>query len=162
MKIYRLQTIGSIDGLKLCEEPTPEPRPGEVLVRIKATSLNFRDLTIVNGWSPFPLEEGRVQLSDAAGIVEAVGSGVTRFAIGDRVTNNFMPGWHAGPFREFATQYGTQADGWMAGWLNIAPLTKTSWSPFPIRSASRMQRRYPAPQSPPGIRSPVWGHRTAC
>lgn len=114
MKIYRLQKTGSIDDLVLCEEPTPQPGPGEVLVNIKATSLNFRDLTIVNGWSPFPLEAGRVQLSDAAGVVEAVGPGVTRFAVGDRVANNFMPGWYAGPFREFAPQYGTQLDGWMA------------------------------------------------
>lgn len=114
MKIYRLQKIGSIDGLELREEPMPQPGPGEVLVKIKATALNFRDLTIINGWSPFPLEAGRVQLSDAAGIVEAVGPGVTRFAVGDRVANNFMPGWHAGEFRAFAPQYGTQTDGWMA------------------------------------------------
>lgn len=114
MKIYRLQQIGSIDGIELCEEPTPQPGPGEVLVNIKAVSLNFRDLTIVNGWSPFPLEEGRVQLSDAAGVVKAVGAGVTRFAVGDRVASNFMPGWYAGPFREFLPQYGTQLDGWMA------------------------------------------------
>jgi NADPH:quinone reductase-like Zn-dependent oxidoreductase len=114
MKIYRLQKIGSIEGLELCEEPKPQPGPGEVLVHIRATSLNFRDLTIVNGLSPFPLEAGRVQLSDAAGVVEAVGSGVTRFAVGDRVANNFMPGWYAGPFRQFAPQYGSQIDGWMA------------------------------------------------
>ncbi|MCW2291274.1 NADPH:quinone reductase-like Zn-dependent oxidoreductase [Pseudomonas sp. BIGb0408] len=114
MKIYRLQKIGSINGLALCEEPTPQPGPGEVLINIKATSLNFRDLSIISGQSPFPLEEGRVQLSDAAGIVEAVGTGVTRFAVGDRVVNNFMPGWHSGSFREFTPQYGTQLDGWMA------------------------------------------------
>lgn len=113
MKVYRLQNIGSIDGLVVCEEPIPEPGPGEGLANIKATSLNFRDLTIVYGWSPFPLEGGRVQLSDAAGVVEAIGFGVTRFAVGDRVTNNFMPGWFAGPFRKFASQYGTQIDGWM-------------------------------------------------
>ena len=119
MKIYRLQKIGSIDGLVLFEEPTPQPGPGEVLVNIKATSLNFRDLTIINGWSPFPLEEGRVQLSDAAGIVEAVGAGVTRFSVGDRVVSNFMLGWHAGPFQEFTPQYGTQLDGWMAEYRAI-------------------------------------------
>jgi NADPH:quinone reductase-like Zn-dependent oxidoreductase len=113
MKIYRLQKTGSSDDLVLLDEPAPQPGPGEVLVNIKATSLNFRDLTIVNGWSPFPLEAGRVQLSDAAGVVEAVGPGVTRFAVGDRVANNFMPGWYAGPFREFTPQYGTQLDGWM-------------------------------------------------
>ncbi|WP_421566501.1 zinc-dependent alcohol dehydrogenase family protein [Ochrobactrum sp. EDr1-4] len=114
MKIYRLQKIGSVDGLELREEPTPRPGPGEILVKIKATSLNFRDLSIVNGWSPFPIEAGRVQVSDAAGLVEAVGSGVTRFTVGDRVVNNFMPGWHAGPFREFVQQYGSQIDGWMS------------------------------------------------
>lgn len=119
MKIYRLMKIGSIDGLTLCEEPTPTPEAGEVLVRIKATSLNFRDLTVINGWSPFPVEAGRVQLSDAAGIVEAVGSGVTRFAVGDRVVSNFMPGWYAGPFREFAPMYGAQLDGWMSEFRTI-------------------------------------------
>ncbi|WP_312417672.1 NAD(P)-dependent alcohol dehydrogenase [Comamonas sp.] len=119
MKIYRLQKIGSIDDLELCEEPTPQPGPGEVLVNIKATSLNFRDLAIVYGWSPFPLEKGRVQLSDAAGVVEAVGPGVTRFAVGDRVANNFAPGWYAGPFREHAPQYGGQLDGWMAEYRTI-------------------------------------------
>jgi len=114
MKIYRLEKTGSIDGLVLSEEPAPEPGAGEVLVRIKATSLNFRDLSIITGASPFPVEAGRVQLSDAAGVVEAVGFGVTRFAAGDRVVNNFMPGWYAGPFREFAPMYGAQLDGWMA------------------------------------------------
>ncbi|MBW8791953.1 MAG: alcohol dehydrogenase catalytic domain-containing protein, partial [Rhizobium leguminosarum] len=119
MKIYRLREVGSIDGFELCEEPMPQPGRGEVLVNIKAISLNFRDLTIVNGWSPFPLEEGRVQVSDAAGIIEAVGPGVTRFAVGDRVTNNFMPGWLAGPFREFGPQYGVQLDGWMAEYRTV-------------------------------------------
>lgn len=114
MKIYRLQTLGSIDGLALFDEPTPAPDPGEVLVNVKALSLNFRDLSILNGWSPFPLEEGRVQGSDAAGVVEAIGAGVTRFAVGDRVVNNFMPGWHSGSYREFWPQYGIQLDGWMA------------------------------------------------
>lgn len=114
MKIYRLQKVGSIGGLELLDEPTPQPSLGEVLVNIKATSLNFRDLAIINGMSPFPLEDGRVQLSDAAGIVEAVGAGVTRFAVGDRVVNSFTPGWHSGPFREFGPQYGMQLDGWLA------------------------------------------------
>lgn len=114
MKIFRLQGMGSIDQLALCEEPIPAAGPGEVLIRIRAASLNFRDLAILYGWSPFPIEAGLVQLSDAAGVVEAIGSGVTRFAVGDRVVNNFMPGWHSGPFRDFVTQYGSQLDGWMA------------------------------------------------
>ena len=51
MKIFRLEKIGSIDGLELRDEPIPQPGPGEVLVNIKATSLNFRDLSIVQGRS---------------------------------------------------------------------------------------------------------------
>ena len=112
MKVYRLQTIGSIDGLELCEEPVPTPGAGEVLIRIMATSLNFRDLAILNGSMPFSVEQGRVPLSDAAGIVEAVGSGVTRFGVGARVVNAFAPGWVSGPLREFAPQYGIHLDGW--------------------------------------------------
>lgn len=119
MKIFRLQTIGSVDGLEFLEEPTPQPGLGEVLVRIEATSLNFRDLSIINGWSPFPLQAGLSQLSDAAGVVEAVGPGVTRFAVGDRVANNFTPGWYAGPFREFSPQYGIQIEGWTADYRTI-------------------------------------------
>ncbi|RRN74617.1 zinc-dependent alcohol dehydrogenase family protein [Agrobacterium deltaense] len=119
MKVFRLQSIGSIDGLELFEEETPQPGPGEVLVAIKAMSLNFRDLSIVNGWSPFPVENGRVQVSDAAGVVEAIGAGVTRFKVGDRVANSFMPGWHEGPFRAFVPQYGSQIDGWMAEFRSV-------------------------------------------
>jgi len=119
MKIYRLQKIGSLDGLELREEPAPQPGPGEVLVQIKAVSLNFRDLSIVMGWSPFELEQGRVPLSDAAGIVTAVGDGVTRFAVGDRVVNSFVPGWHSGPLKSLAPQYGIELEGWFAEYRAI-------------------------------------------
>lgn len=114
MKIVRLLKAGSIDGLEMLEEPTPRPGNGQVLVAVRAISLNFRDLTIVMGRSPFPADEGRVQTSDAAGIVAAVGPGVTRFAVGDRVASTFMPGWLSGPFRAFTPLYGATLDGWMA------------------------------------------------
>ncbi len=114
MKTYRLQTIGSIDGLELCEEAVPTPRASEVLVCIKANSLNFRDFAILQGWLPFGVEEGRIPLSDAAGVVEAVGPSVTRFSVGDRVINSTMPNWFGGPFREHPQQYGLHLDGWLA------------------------------------------------
>jgi NADPH:quinone reductase-like Zn-dependent oxidoreductase len=113
MKVYRLQTIGSVDGLKCCDEPIPTPSAGEVLVRIRANSLNFRDLAILQGWIPFGVPEGRVPLSDAAGVIEAVGAGVTRFAVGDKVINSIMPNWFGGPFQEFPLQYGIHLDGWL-------------------------------------------------
>jgi len=89
MRIYRLQKVGSIDGLVASEEKIPTPGVGEVLVKVHASSLNFRDFVIVNGWYPVPVPAGRVPLSDGAGEVQALGEGVKRFKIGDRVT--FQP-----------------------------------------------------------------------
>ena len=58
MRIYRLETIGSLDGLVGREEADPVPSAGEVLVRVKASALNFRDLAIVLGKAPFPVRPG--------------------------------------------------------------------------------------------------------
>lgn len=110
---YRLKTIGSIDGLELCEEQIPTLGKGEVLVRVRANSLNFRDLAILQGWMPFGVEVGRIPVSDAAGIIEAIGPGVTRFQSGDRVINSTMPNWFGGAFRELPKQYGLHLDGWL-------------------------------------------------
>ncbi len=114
MKTYRMQKIGSIEGLQLSEDMVPVPGAGEVLVRIRANSLNFRDLAILQGWMPFGVEEGRIPLSDAAGTIEAVGTGVTRFQTGDRVINSIMPNWFGGKVRELPVQYGLHIDGWLA------------------------------------------------
>ncbi len=96
MKLYRMQQPG-IDNLALCEEPTPRPGPGQALVRVHATSLNYRDLMTVRGGAargaPLP---GLVPLSDGAGEVVEVGEGVTRVKPGDRVAGIFMQRWTAG------------------------------------------------------------------
>jgi NADPH:quinone reductase-like Zn-dependent oxidoreductase len=79
--------------LKRIERSRPEPRPEEVLVRLRAVSLNFRDLAIVDGkYIRGPLTHDTIPLSDGAGEVEAVGAGVTRFASGDRVVATFTQG----------------------------------------------------------------------
>jgi NADPH:quinone reductase-like Zn-dependent oxidoreductase len=113
MSIYRLQKIGSIDGLVASEEGIPTPGVGEVLVKVHASSLNFRDFVIVNGWFPMPVPLGRVPLSDGAGEVQAVGAGVNRFKVGDRVVNAFFPNWFGGTFNVMPEQYVIEHDGWL-------------------------------------------------
>ena len=92
MKIWQVAREWSIDGLELAERPAPEPGPAQIAVRIRAASLNFRDLLTVQGRGgayKLPL----VPFSDGAGEVIAVGDGVTRVAVGDRVCPMFFPLW---------------------------------------------------------------------
>ncbi|WP_208452744.1 zinc-dependent alcohol dehydrogenase family protein [Burkholderia gladioli] len=111
---YRQMTPGNPASLARVTEEIPEPGAGEVLVRIRATSLNARDLAVLSGRYPFPAKPGVIPLSDAAGEILAVGAGVTRFSIGDRVVNSFYPQWFGGPLRVRPTQYATSMDGWLA------------------------------------------------
>ena len=96
MKAYELQGPGRVDAMMLVEKPVPAPGPGQVLVKLKAVTINYRDLLTVKGGygsrQKFPL----VPLSDGAGVVESVGAGVTSFKVGDRVTGSFFEGWLGG------------------------------------------------------------------
>jgi len=78
------------------ERPGPTAGPGQVVVRIRATSLNYRDLMILRGQYARGKVDGVVPLSDGAGEVVEVGAGVDRFAIGDRVAGTFMQSWTSG------------------------------------------------------------------
>src|ERR1700681_3960982 len=113
MRAYHLKSLGSLDGLVASEQEIPSPGPGEVLVRVRASSLNFRDLLIINGVSPIPVPPGRVPLSDAAGEIVAVGADVARFKVGDRVMNSFFPNWFGGSFNQMPDQYVVNRDGWL-------------------------------------------------
>src|ERR1700676_1093909 len=113
MRVYQLDRPGSLDGLVLAERNVPSPAVGEVLVRVRASSLNFRDLMIINGEFPMPVPPGRVPLSDGAGEVGAVGAGVTRFKTGDRVINSFFPNWFGGSFNAMPEAYVVDHDGWL-------------------------------------------------
>ena len=81
------------DGLRIDETPVPRPGPGEMLVRVRAVSLNARDLMMLEDGMGLTLAFPFVPASDMAGVVEAVGGGVTRFRVGDRVISNFLPEW---------------------------------------------------------------------
>lgn len=94
MRLVRLRAPGGVESLKLTREEPPKPGPGELLVRIRACSLNFHDDLVVNG--TIPSNDGCVPLSDGAGEVTSVGADVTDFRIGDPVVSTFYPYWPAG------------------------------------------------------------------
>jgi len=96
MRVWQISSFG-IDSLELVERATPQPSAGEVLVRIRAVSLNYRDLMMVKGLYNPKLKLPRVPCSDGAGEVEAVGEGVTQWKRGDRVCGIFMQNWVDGP-----------------------------------------------------------------
>src|ERR1700722_11914232 len=92
MKRWELKSLGAAN-LKLANATQPVPAAGEVLVRVGATSLNFRDGMIVENGANVTLDFPFTPLSDRAGEVAALGEGVTRFAVGDKVISIVIPGW---------------------------------------------------------------------
>lgn len=97
MRLYQLGKLGTLEALKLVEAPDPRPATGQVVVRIRACSLNHRDLNIVSGgYTSVALKPGAIPLSDGAGEVTAVGQGVTRWQVGDRVAPIFVQRWLGG------------------------------------------------------------------
>jgi NADPH:quinone reductase-like Zn-dependent oxidoreductase len=95
MRAYELVAGShSIDGLRRCERPDPKPLPTQILVRIEAASLNYRDLLIARGhYAGGAIGANVIPLSDGAGEVIAVGSAVTRFRVGERVAGTFFRNW---------------------------------------------------------------------
>jgi NADPH:quinone reductase-like Zn-dependent oxidoreductase len=99
MRVWRLPAgCTSADQLELLEVPKPLPAAGEVLIRVRANSLNYRDQMIPKGrYFGGPIQVPCTPLSDGAGVVESVGPGVKSFVIGDRVAGTFFQGWQDGP-----------------------------------------------------------------
>lgn len=111
MKVAAVKKPGGLDKLAIETRDDPKPRAGEILVKVKASSLNYHDFVVVLGGIPTP--DGRIPMSDGAGEVVAVGEGVTRFKTGDKVLSTFFPAWHSGgpQIGGFSSVPGDGADG---------------------------------------------------
>lgn len=117
MRAYQLNG-GGIEALTLTERPRPEPGHNQVLIRIRAVSLNFRDLTVASGDYRYA-RPGMIPASDGVGEVVAVGAGVTRVRPGDRVAGTFFQGWQAGvlPAEAESRGLGGAIDGVLAEYV---------------------------------------------
>jgi NADPH:quinone reductase-like Zn-dependent oxidoreductase len=116
VEAYRIDRFGSVDGIVLRSSENPRPGLREVLMRVRASSLNYRDLMVLKGGGRGPTKLGVVPLSDGAGEVAAIGVGVTRVKVGDRIAGTFHPRWFGGPIRpDYLTdRLGANLDGMLA------------------------------------------------
>lgn len=129
MRAVRLRHPASLETLEHLELPDPgQPGPGQIRIRVRASSLNFHDYGVISG--RLPAADGRIVLSDGAGEVEAVGEGVTEFAAGDLVVSCFFPTWQDGPARiaGFSTVPGDGVDGF-AREVAVVPATSVTKAP---------------------------------
>src|SRR5262245_29631418 len=97
MKAWELQNSFGLDSLAIVNKPDPKPGPGQVLLKMSAWSLNYRDLMVVKGQYNPKLRFPCMPLSDGVGTISAVGDGVTRVKAGDRVATCFCQRWIDGP-----------------------------------------------------------------
>jgi NADPH:quinone reductase-like Zn-dependent oxidoreductase len=130
MQVYELHPNEGFDALTLVDRPARELGPTDVRVRVRAVSLNFRDLGMARGARKAARPRPLVPCSDGAGEVLAVGSAVSRHKVGDRVAASFFPTWLDGELTEayHANALGGSADGMLA---EEVVLDETAWVKFP-------------------------------
>lgn len=129
VKAIIVKAPGGLERIERVELPDPgAPGPGAVRVRLHASSLNFHDYGVVS--TPNRVSDGRIPMSDGAGLVEAVGDGVTEFEVGDHVVSCFFPSWTEGTpsVADFSTVPGDGVDGY-ARELVVAPTTAFTHAP---------------------------------
>jgi NADPH:quinone reductase-like Zn-dependent oxidoreductase len=122
MRVYEVQKGStSVEGLRIAERPEPKPDWHQVVIRVRATSLNYRDQMVVTGnYFGGPVTRDLIPLSDGAGEVTATGPGVTRFKTGDRVCGTFFQGWISGPMTERHPALGSPLDGMLAEYIALS------------------------------------------
>jgi len=121
MQAWQIQSTEGIEGLKQTALSLPDPGPGEVRIRLRANSVNYRDLSVVSDPAARGIALPRIPNSDGAGEVLAVGMGVTDFAPGDRVAGCFFQNWIDGPCtaEAMASALGGELDGVLAEEANL-------------------------------------------
>ena len=122
MKAYQIKSPGSLDGLAHVDLPDPVPGPGQIVVRVHAAALNYRDLMIVLGHHGGTTPPDRIPMSDGAGEVVGVGEGVSRVKVGDRVAGLFFQTWLDGGIRaaHHASALGGAQDGMLAEYVTLS------------------------------------------
>ena len=116
MRAFHIDRFGSVGGIVRRSSDDPRPGPNEILMRVRASSLNYRDLMVLKGGGRGPTKLGVVPLSDGAGEVAAIGERVTRVKVGDRIIPTFHPRWFGGPISpDYLTdRLGANLDGMLA------------------------------------------------
>ncbi|MFO7305427.1 MAG: NAD(P)-dependent alcohol dehydrogenase [Gammaproteobacteria bacterium] len=122
MKAYELRELIGPEGLTLnSQRPEPQPSAGEVLIRVRAASLNYRDISVSFGRYPGTIKTSVIPLSDGAGEIVRVGPGVPETRLGERVVTAFYPYWIAGAISETVTDpaLGGSLDGVLAELITL-------------------------------------------
>lgn len=121
MKVYEVQKgCTTLEGLRMAERPEPKPGPHQVLIRVRATSINYRDhLVIIGRYFGGAVDRDTIPLSDGAGEVVSVGPEVSRFKPGDRVAGAFFQVWKDGPRSSSPPALGVPLDGILAEYVAL-------------------------------------------
>ncbi|MEM9500502.1 MAG: NAD(P)-dependent alcohol dehydrogenase [Pseudomonadota bacterium] len=117
MKAWEIGPRGGVNSLRQVERADPVAGPGDILVKVTAAGLNYRDLMILRGHYGSDLPEDRIPLTDGVGVIEALGEGVDDFAVGDRVVAANFVDWDPDSgfgFHVFGRDLGVTMDGWLA------------------------------------------------
>ena len=129
MKAIQIAAPGGLDQLRVVNLPdAAAPGAGEIQVRVHASSLNYHDMAVVLGRTG--VTDGRIPMADGAGVVTAVGAGVTEFAVGDSVVATFFPKWLSGRVLDatFSTVPGDGVDGFARESVTL-PATQFTHAP---------------------------------